>query len=188
MKYRCSSSLASNYLGHVTFCQAEKVCMFSMFMTFEHIENEVIQAKSTHLFVLLKLHTKSPHSVGVPHTPEPLLSSHCRYVYPSRWWLTIWRKRWSTSHSDELKLPHYVGVPLTLNAPSPLEPSQIRVPAVWGFFWWFEKIYTWRKSISDRPVNAILECFFSGTAKLHLNIALWDEDKRILLVGCFVIL
>ena len=84
MKYRCSSSLASNYLGHVTFCQAEKVCMFSMFMTFEHIENEVIQAKSTHLFVLLKLHTKSPHSVGVPHTPEPLLSSHCRYVYPSR--------------------------------------------------------------------------------------------------------
>ena len=55
-----------------------------MFMTFEHIENEVIQAKSTHLFVLLKLHTKSPHSVGVPHTPEPLFSSHCRYVYPPR--------------------------------------------------------------------------------------------------------
>ena len=34
---------------------------------------------------------------------------------------------------DELKLPHDVGVPLTLNAPSPLEPPQIRVPAVCEF-------------------------------------------------------
>ena len=67
-------------------------------------------------------------------------------------------------------------------------PADKSARSLWICFWWFDKIYTWRKSISDRPVNAILECFFSGTAKLHLNISLWDEDKRILLVGCFVVL